>query len=269
MKKRTHLSYSQKMSFLRPMVSFYYKHPDDLSRKNKTKITTYYNALKNLEGKYRVVPILSSRNFEKIRNDVTPTFSTMFEKTHIRCLGRKKIVVRVRHHFPFFKVLFIKDTSIKKLSVEYDRKKRKYFLKEGSEFKEFIQFFPHDAAGNITASQPDLDDFLHDPKPLVSKLVGDYPPGALFAIFNPQDWRFEREYDAGGIAQAVQDESIRYSDPNKGNYNPLNYTWIDGLVVRFPEIGKKPAEKKSTKDVFPRTPAEVQEAFEKLLGSSN
>lgn len=164
------LSYSSKMSFIRPFVSFDFKRPERLGRKNKVLVTKYYNFLQANKNDYAAIKPPRGSNFEKVQHDLNPTFGN----------------IRKRIKKTKFKVIFV---PVAKAGSKIKRRGKKYVIETNGIRESIITF-------------EDRDAFASDTREYIESLVRSYPDRTFFRLFNPQDWHDEK-FDKGSIANAV------------------------------------------------------------------
>ena len=136
------------MKFIKPYVSFGFKHPDKLGRRNKSKITKYYKFIKeNQKGFYPV----KTKRFKTAQNQLNPEF--------------KKIRRKIAH--TEFKVIFVPINNPKGTFIDFDGGKA--FFRSEYQRQEFIPF-------------DDRERLAFDTKAYVEELVKDLPPNARVGI---------------------------------------------------------------------------------------
>jgi hypothetical protein len=228
------------MNILRPFVTFNFKHPEKLSRKNKVNLTRHFNALEEIrEGeKFKIIDAPKGANFHKVQTDLNPAFRSIRKRVH----SKKKDKTTFRNYPSDFKVLFVPFSEVETTAV-FDRKHKKWILKEGGQLKETIELFKHNEDGSIKKGQ-DVDAFVQDPKTFVDNLIKDYPEGTQFQIFNPGEaWTDGSSKDKASIGEHVASRVNFYSNPQVGkNFEPLGYVWIYGLKAILPAKEAAPDE---------------------------
>ena len=201
------------MEFIHDYVRFDFKRPDRLGRKNKRKVTIYFNALKEIRKfSYPVEPPRKA-TFQKVQSDVNPTF----KKVHGKIAKTD------------FKVLFIPNNK-KGVKFKRDRKRKKYVVTEQVGSLEVINdliVFPVD----------ELDDLVADTKNYIAEKVKGYPAGTQFRLYNPQDWRDGSSGDSGSVYTLLDRFMSAY--PGSGLEKNRSESNVWGLVAETRKESKK------------------------------
>lgn len=199
-KKKPRVSYTEKMEFIRPLVSFDYKRPERISSTEKAKLTRYYNFAHGVARHYKPVHV-DPKHFKKIQEDVNPNFR---------------------------RIKGVKDTDFSVIFAPVDRpniaktKDGKYVFgggtKETAKRRREVVEFPRDKKSR--------KEFAKDPAAFVSKFARGYPKNARFRWYNSQGWSPMGRFRADSIGDAVE----RFADTDSGDGLE---GFIEGLYVDF------------------------------------